>query len=228
MGIHEKQIHNERGFVLITSLLIMLVLTIIGISVTTNTSIELQIAGNDKINKKTFYEAEGGAVLGTEIVEQSFNCPTGFNESNPGENAADLSSTLVPTAAVRVYQHFEAGARTGNILLQDNDDPHGNTDPNEVTIGTVATADVAYPIAADGTIPAVDVGHLYYSGETEMLPGGSLQMAAGYEGKGKAAAQGGVGKMVNIYSQFNGQSNSESIILFGWRHLVGAEGGCNY
>ncbi|MCF8069558.1 MAG: pilus assembly PilX N-terminal domain-containing protein [Desulfobacterales bacterium] len=207
MEIQPKHMENEKGFILITSLLIMLVLTIIGIATTTNTSIELQIAGNDKIHKKTFYEAEAGAVLGTEIVEQSFNCPTGFNKNNDPENAADLSGTLV-----RVYE------RNGNLLLQDNEAP---TD-----IGNIATADVAFPIA--NIASGIDVGHLYVGGETQMLPGGALQMAAGYEGKGKAAGQGGVGKIVNIYSQFNGLSNSESIILFGWRHLVGTEGGCNY
>ena len=59
-----KRTQQDEGFVLVTALLIMLILTIIGIATTTNTSIELQIAGNDKVFKKTFYEAEAGAILG--------------------------------------------------------------------------------------------------------------------------------------------------------------------
>ena len=53
-------------------------------------------------------------------------------------------------------------------------------------------------------------------------------MASGYEGKGKSSAQGGVAKIYDIYSQFLGPKNSESIIVAGWRHLIGTEGKCKY
>ena len=39
---------EQQGFVLVTALLILVVLTIIGIAATSTTRIELQIAGNDK------------------------------------------------------------------------------------------------------------------------------------------------------------------------------------
>ena len=38
-------------------------------------------------------------------------------------------------------------------------------------------------------------------------------MAAGYEGKGKSAGQGGVAKIFEIYSQFLGLNNSEPSLL---------------
>ena len=38
-------------------------------------------------------------------------------------------------------------------------------------------------------------------------------MAAGYEGKGKSAGQGGVAKIFEIYSQFLGLNNSEAIVV---------------
>ena len=61
-----------------------------------------------------------------------------------------------------------------------------------------------------------------------MLPGGSLVMAAGYERKGKSAAGGGTIRNYNIIARHRGVNNSESTILFGWRHLIGEESGCNY
>ncbi|NOX33909.1 MAG: hypothetical protein GXP56_09260 [Deltaproteobacteria bacterium] len=52
---------NEEGFVLIASMLFLVVLTIIGIAATNTTTIETNIAGNEKIYKQNFYLAEGAA-----------------------------------------------------------------------------------------------------------------------------------------------------------------------
>lgn len=219
MRVQEKYNRDEQGFVLVASLLIMLVLTIIGIATTTNTSIELQIAGNDKVHKKTFYEAEAGVLLGAEILEQAFSCPTGFSSTSTvgGVEVRDLPDLTNPY--IRVTARGPVGDE--DLILWNNDQPL------PADIGDISKADAAYPlnnILGNG----IETGHMYFGGETHMLPGGALQMAAGYEGKGKSAAQGGVGKYFNIYSQFNGLVNSQSIILLGWRHIVGAEGSCIY
>lgn len=212
-----KNMRDEEGFVLVAALLIMLVLTIIGLATTTNTSIELQIAGNDKVYKKTFYEAEAGAMLGAEILEQGFNCSEGFNRTSVVDdvNVADIPPS---TTFIRVYEQGPEGSK--DLVLTNNDYP-SDDDINDST-----KADAIYPIA--NLSADVEVGYLYFGGETHMLPGGALQMAAGYEGKGKSAGQGGVSKDFDIYSKFHGLVNSESIILFGWRHLVGTEGTCIY
>lgn len=218
-----KTHHREEGFVLVTALLVMLVLTIIGIAATTNTSIELQIAGNDKVHKKTFYEAEGGASLGTEVIEQAFSCPIGFDvdDTIDAVDVAELEPDLDDLTISPQVRVFDRG---NNLTLWRNPSiPY-----NSYNCSTApANADAAYPIA-NLDASGVEVGYLQFGGETHMLPGGALQMAAGYEGKGKAAAQGGVAKMVDIYSQFRGMSSSESVVLYGWRHIVGTEFGCNY
>lgn len=54
----KKTINNEQGFVLIASLMMLMVLMIIGIAATNTTTLELQISGNDKLNKQTFYQAD--------------------------------------------------------------------------------------------------------------------------------------------------------------------------
>jgi|LGOV01.1.fsa_nt_gb hypothetical protein len=69
----KKTIKNEHGFVLITSLLMLTVLMIIGIAATNTTTIELQISGNDKVAKQTFYQAEAGTQVGIELVEDSID-----------------------------------------------------------------------------------------------------------------------------------------------------------
>lgn len=236
-------INNEEGFVLVTGLMILLILTLLGLSATTNTTIELQIAGNDRLHKQTLYQAEGGAITGTELLEQNFNCTTGFTKfpgSAGGVNWVNVEGTIRAFER-RTDRDTTLPGEMNSIAFWRNVDLNPVDFPNSFYIGNPDQADAAYPIAnPDGTAHLdpnndgsladnpPDTGYLYIAGETAMLPGGALQMAAGYEGKGKGAGGGGVAKIMDIYSQYRGALNSESIILMGWRHLIGSEGDCIY
>jgi Tfp pilus assembly protein PilX len=55
---------NEDGFVLLVALMTMVILSIIGISALNTTDIELQIAGNDRLEKQIFYGTESGCTRG--------------------------------------------------------------------------------------------------------------------------------------------------------------------
>jgi hypothetical protein len=178
----------------------------------------LQIAGNDKVHKTTFYKAEGGAMLGSELLEQNFSCPIGFTSNaiaNPP--TAAIVPIWVNTLALSNKATMSAITIKGKL-----DDPTNLLDPANPKY------DAAYSLTganlAGGALPAMEVGYLYFGGSATVLPGGALEMAAGYEGKGKSSAQGGVAILTDIYSQFKGLTNSESIILYGWRHIVGSEG----
>ena len=69
---------NEKGSTLLISVLILLLLTIIGIAATNTSTIEILISGNDKLHKMAFHQADGGAEVGIELVEQNINM-AGFN-----------------------------------------------------------------------------------------------------------------------------------------------------
>jgi len=53
-------IANDRGSALVLALLILVLLTLMGISATTTSTIEVQMAGNDKFHEMAFYAAESG------------------------------------------------------------------------------------------------------------------------------------------------------------------------
>ena len=55
---NRKLVQNEQGFVLIATLLVLMLLAILGVSTTTNSTLELQIAGNDIRTKLAFFAAE--------------------------------------------------------------------------------------------------------------------------------------------------------------------------
>ncbi|MHB8987529.1 MAG: PilX N-terminal domain-containing pilus assembly protein [Desulfobulbia bacterium] len=59
----KKNIANERGFILVTAMVVLLLLMLIGIGGMRTSSIEVLIAGNDKFHKEAFYSADSGAYL---------------------------------------------------------------------------------------------------------------------------------------------------------------------
>ena len=64
----EHVLKNEKGIVLIVALLMLLVLTLIGISSISTTSYENIIAGNERLAKAAFYASEAAIQLGLNQV----------------------------------------------------------------------------------------------------------------------------------------------------------------
>jgi len=61
-------LNNEQGFVLVAALMMLMILLVIGIAATNTTTIELQISGNDKLAKQTFYQAEGVVAEAVRVI----------------------------------------------------------------------------------------------------------------------------------------------------------------
>jgi hypothetical protein len=92
---------------------------------------------------------------------------------------------------------------------------------------TAATApsdtnrDVFFP-ANYGTGPHTN---LTIGGNSVLSTGSGLQMAAGYQSKGKGLGGGGAYIIYNIFSQYVGNRNSQSTVRIHYRHVLGQEGG---
>jgi type II secretory pathway pseudopilin PulG len=81
---------NENGFVLVASLLILLLLVVIGTNAVTNSTIEIQIAGNERAREQAFYAAEAarGYVEATPHLYDSSNLDTVNGINFPHTDAA--------------------------------------------------------------------------------------------------------------------------------------------
>lgn len=216
----QYSVQNEEGFVLVVALMILVILSLIGIAGLTTSTFEKQIAGNDWNAKRTFYRADGGLSQGIELIEQNLACGNGFN------NGAGVN-VLIEDQFFVLEQDGNNLRFSGNKAL-DKDTLIKADRKCFLNPATEQLFDVVYPADADGNFPSHDVGFLYVGSEKKELPGGALQMAAGYEGKGKSSAQGGVAMIMDIYSQYLGPKNSESIISAVWLHTIGNEGNCKY
>ncbi len=199
--------NNENGSALIFAILILAVLTIIGISSMTTSTIEIKIASNDKVYKQTFYEADGGTEVGRELLEQNIACAIGFPIDDYYIGAA---SPFLKVSKKDFYLNTNEptgdypSATDWDFYYPDTD----NTDGGE-----------------DFSVPHTKVKAF---GNTELSTGSAIQMAAGYEGKGKSAAGGGAQIVYDLYSRHQGKQSSQSTIMINYRHIIGQEGNCKY
>ena len=73
---------GEKGSVLVVALLILVLLTMIGISANTDTDIETQIAGNDKFHKIAFYNADSGIYPSAKLISSAMDTQTEPSSAN--------------------------------------------------------------------------------------------------------------------------------------------------
>lgn len=86
-------INNENGFVIVIALIMLAIVTVIGIAATRTSETELQISGNEKLHKLSFYAAEAarGYVADDTSLYGGDNITAGVGIYFP--NNADSSAT---------------------------------------------------------------------------------------------------------------------------------------
>jgi len=193
-------INNEKGSLMVIAIIILMLLTLIGIAITTTASLEMQIAANDRLHKTAFYQADGGIEIGAELLEQNLGCTSGF------------------TATIGTDQTNVGSVRVSDLTLWENTD-------TDATVPSDASRHFYFPQDYSGSQPHTN---LTVGGNTQFSTGNAIQMVSGYEGKGKGAGGGGAYIIYNMYSQHMGLAGSQSVILVRWRHVIGQEGACNY
>ena len=62
-------LNEEKGFVLMTALLIMIILTLVGIGAILNSSVEINISRNERLRKEAFYAADAGGAVVPRIIK---------------------------------------------------------------------------------------------------------------------------------------------------------------
>jgi len=156
---------RQDGIAMLTVLMLTVILTVIGIAAITTTSMDIRMAGGERLREGSVNAAESCMSSAVQIIQQTLQ-----NSSIP--------STLTgvganPAITVNPLQSEIMGASDAN---PDSADPNvaGNA-PNAVL--TIAPYTVN-----------MDIDRLY----AKPKAGGSLQFAGGYEGTAGGAAGGGI------------------------------------
>ena len=191
-------LNNDRGSALVVALLMLVVLTLIGISATTTTTFELQIAGNDKLYKRAFYGADGATEMGGELIEQNI-------ETRDWDYGVDGVSDISSSNPLP----------RGNVRLE-SPNPYMNREPMD-GIPTNDNRDAVYPRTATNSEPHTNIKAV---GNTTLSTGSAVQLIAGYEGKGKGAAGGGAWITYDVRAERLDVKDTDVRVRLGWRHVL--------
>ena len=170
-----KPLNNESGMILLTVLMLMFIATLLGVISLNSSTVEVQLSGNDKRVSAAFAAAEGGIDLAIPIIEQSW-----------------ASGKLDPASIV--FNGYSVPMDTaGDQLYKEITDPDYSNDPD--TTGS-AVPDIRIPDIGNGAQVRIDIDRLF----SQVIAGGALEFAMGYEGAGTGAAGGGVATYYRISS----------------------------
>jgi hypothetical protein len=74
-----KTLHNEEGSMVVIALLVLVVLTLIGVTIATTARVEVQIAGNERFHKIAFHLADSGTMVGPKVISTCLECSSEEN-----------------------------------------------------------------------------------------------------------------------------------------------------
>ena len=61
-------LHSEEGSMIVIALLVLVILTLIGASITSRTQVEIQISGNDSFHRMAFHLADSGTSAAPKVI----------------------------------------------------------------------------------------------------------------------------------------------------------------
>ena len=207
---------TQRGYILVTSLIFMLVLTLIAITAMDMTTMDMRMSNNSVLKARSLESSEGLRNIGGELLDaHAYN--RGWPVSIGGSVQNDVFNTTIPNGLTI--------ADVDNKLYDGNDTSTDGTNPESIfTPGTLVT-DMTYQHDANGDSDYIDdedtdANMSVYKVATVTIPGSGTCQVCGYEGTGKSAAAGGVMIFFDLRSSGASAGSANTVTVAEYRHVV--------
>mgnify|MGYP002813431240 CR=1 FL=1 len=174
LGLFQRR---EEGVALVTTLVIMLIMTVLGVGAVAVTALENRIAGFQRTGESATSAAESCVGTSVNIIQQT------LASSNLTVPAAFVSAAGPILTAAEV-------AANPSLTMEIS----GNADNNTDMVTGVGAAGPDYSLQINGYSVLGDIDRLYVMGKA----GSGQQMAAGDEGVGSGTAGGGADVVYRI------------------------------
>ena len=171
---------NQRGLALVSALLMLVVLSLMAVGLSMDTSMNVRIAGYQRLKARSFGFAESGLMASSDLLEDNIY-EAGWDASGGDIDYPNLSGEYVGSLQIMQDQ--------GGFYMEDNpgSDGEGDTTIRMSVDPDTNEADIIADIAIQKLV-------------AKTATGGALQVAAGYAGIGKSQAAGGTHILYNIRS----------------------------
>ncbi len=142
-------IKNEQGFVLVLSLMVLVVLTLLGISASRTSVIELEISGNDNLSKMLLYYAESAAYEAAQRLDNIKKKEDGGKDNEDCTLFPDClyfgtvnkKNNTLKKGTATISWVFDADADLDSVLENNGEDSKispPNYEPLRITVDMVA------------------------------------------------------------------------------------------
>jgi hypothetical protein len=168
-------LRQEDGIALLTILMLTVILTVIGIAAITTTTMDLKLAGGERLREGSINTAEACLSTSVQIIQQTL------------ANSA-LPASILGLQTPVIWQAPLESEIMGVPGFEQNADT-----ADWQTLPTTLIAPNAQIVLGGFTVN-IDIDRLF----ARPKPGSSLAFAAGYEGTGAGAAGGGVEVLYRI------------------------------
>ena len=154
-----KQINNEKGAVLVVALVIVGLLMVIGTSITMTSSIELNIARNEKLAKSAFYNAENARVLASRVIRSMFS-----GDSYNDDDNFDGNSDIILRDGNFAYEEISDGPSDSfdaNSDMELTGALAARVDVDKIDVGPLPGSSAEFAAGYEGTGTAASVQIIY-------------------------------------------------------------------
>lgn len=182
---------NQRGIALVSALMMLVVLSLMAIGLSMDTSMNVRIAGFQRLKARSFGYAESALRASSDILEDNI-----YEAGWPDSVAApypNLSADYTSPGTVMIMP--------GQGAFYMNDNP-GTCGEGDTTLAM--TGDIQANVAVQKLV-------------AKTATGGALQVAAGYSGIGKSGAAGGTHILYNIRTTGFEQNDTVSEVAMHYR-----------
>lgn len=190
-GFTHGVVGSQRGIALVSALLLLLIVSLMAVGISMDTSMDVRIAGYQRFKARSFGFAESAVVAATDILEDNIH-EAGW-------------STAVPFIYPNISADYDSG-NGGTIQIMNDGVFYMDANELENTVLRM-TGDIAATVVTQRLV-------------TKKSKGGALQMAAGYAGLGKGAGAGGAHIIYNIMATGSDSDQSRTDLALHFRHVT--------
>ena len=192
---------------LVICLMIMVVMALIATGVTTNSTVEIKISGNQRNKAVSFNNADVGTGITPEIIEQNIDAASWDSTDANWDAGHSPEAYLFLTAD-------NDGDGTNDISIFVNEDPK-YAPAHKISFATLTTT-LTPAIEITGDVNTT----LDISKTGGIAAGNAMQMAAGYEGIGKGIGGGGYHAYYLCDSTGSAGNNTSTYNQLYYRHVA--------
>jgi Tfp pilus assembly protein PilX len=183
---------SEEGIAMLTVLMLTIILTVIGIAAITTTSLDIKMAGGERIRETSVQAAESCMSSSVQIIQQTLTDGAIPASLLPGLSSSPCIGTYDPSAGTCTTKALGTAPGQNPLQAEIMGQSDGNPDSGDPSTyaapATAACPNCNAVLTVPGYVVNVDIDRLF----ARPKAGSALQFAAGYSGTAGGAAGGGI------------------------------------